>query len=147
LGGGSGAAADPSSVDNGGDTPVVPAITVPDPGGGAAPGSAGDLAAWCPAERTLETRLRSLDPRSSPSELRDSVAAARAAMGPVVQTAPDEIRGDLRVVTDTYNQLFAALDQAGYDASKVSIATVQAISPSDLKSAGDRLTAYVAGHC
>ena len=144
-GGGTANAAGPSSP-----PPVVGASGAAQ--GGAAPSAASgtvapDLAAWCPAERTLEDRLRAVDAGASPSQLRSTVAAARSAMGPAAATVPADVRGDLGVVLDAYRQLFAALDQVDYDVSRMSVGVVQSLSPSQIKSASERLATYESRNC
>ncbi len=109
--------------------------------------AAGDLAAFCPAWRTLDSRLKGVDAQAGPSQLRASVAAARAAIAPALGAAPGQVRGDVQVVTDAYGQLFAALDQAGYDVSKVSLGAIQGFSPSVVNAAAGRVASYVAANC
>ena len=113
--------------------------------GPAAP--AGDLGAFCPAWRTLDSRLKGVDAQAGPTQLRASVAAARAAFDPALGAAPGQVRGDVQVVTDSYGRLFAALDQAGYDGSRVSLGAIQGFSPSVVNAAAARVASYAAADC
>ncbi len=126
-----------SSASSGG-TPAV------SPGASQGPG---DLAAFCPAERTLESRLAAIDVNAGPGPLQASVTSARAAFGPVTNTAPPDIRADVATVVDAYERLFAAIDEAGYDISKVSIGALQSFSPSTVTAASSRLFAYADDRC
>jgi hypothetical protein len=76
-----------------------------------------------------------------------SVAAARAAIGPALDTAPAEIKGDLQTVTAASARLLSALEDAGYDVSKVSLNALQGLSPDEIGPPGNRVAAYVASHC
>lgn len=114
-------------------------------GVGAAPRS--DPGDFCPAGRTLVSTLSALDGNAGPSALRASVAPARAALGPALDAAPADIRADVGTVAAAYGGLFGALEQAGYDVSKVSLGAFQGISPSAVNAAAGRVEAYVAGSC
>lgn len=115
--------------------------------GGSASGSAVGAGGFCGAQRTLEARLRSLDAGAGPARLGASVASARAAFPPALGTAPPEVAGDLQVVADAYSGLFAALEQADFDVSRVSVGAVQGLSPSALGATSDRLRRWVAAAC
>ena len=106
-----------------------------------------ELVVWCPNERRLESRLQALDVGAPASQLRAAVAAARTAIPPALDPSPAEIRGDLRIVADGYEQLFAGLEQADYDISKVPPSALQGMTPARLIPAADHVSAYGADHC
>ena len=53
----------------------------------------------------------------------------------------------MQTTTDAYERVFVALDQAGYDMSRVPMAVFQDISPSATRSASAAIAAYLAEHC
>lgn len=134
----------PAPAPAGAGSPAPRGDTPGSTGPAAAPGS---VSAFCPAERTLEARLRQVDANAGPGPLRASVAAARAAFGPALASAPAAASADLRTVVDSAENLFGALESAGYDVGRVPLEAVTALDPEAVEGAWRRLSSFVAANC
>lgn len=69
--------------------------------------------------------------------------------GPLLKSAPGEIKPDLATLFDYLDQIYGAMGKAGYDWTKVDPATLATMAgdAQKVEAAGEHITAYVRDNC
>lgn len=84
---------------------------------------------------------------STPAALRKLVEAGQKKSQAALDSAPDEIKPDLRAIYAASNTFIAALAKAGYDVTKVSPTASAGFSTPAIRAASSRVLAFVDKRC
>lgn len=82
-----------------------------------------------------------------PAALREQLTQAREAIAQTEAEAPEEIRPDVAVLADGYDDFLAALEAVDFDFEQLPLSAVVALDSPELQVAGERLDAYQADVC
>ncbi len=84
---------------------------------------------------------------TTPAALRKVVEAGQKKSQAALDSAPDEIKPDLRTIYAASNGFIAALKKAGYDVTKVSPTASAGLSTPAIRAASSRLLVFVNKRC
>lgn len=98
---------------------------------------------FCPRVRATDEKLAGLATAGSrPDDVRRLYSAAQQAVEDLADAAPAEVRADVRVVEEAYDDFIGELREARYDPAKVSPEARQKLQSARVRAAGERLDAY-----
>jgi hypothetical protein len=84
---------------------------------------------FCEELETINDQESKLDPGDdTPADVKKSIQEVMSLKGPLVRSAPSEIKGDLATMFDYISQLDSALSKAGYDWTKINPADLAAFT-------------------
>ena len=84
---------------------------------------------------------------SDPAALREQFTEARDAVAEAEAEAPEEIRADVAVLADGYDQFYEALEAADFDITHLDLADLMVLDSPEMQAASERLDAYRAEAC
>ncbi len=97
---------------------------------------------FCAEVGALEGRLSELLASTDPDAARNLFTSAQKAVSSLADTAPAEIRGDMRVLVGVYRQLLDGLGRADFDMAKLGPDVAGRLDSPEARTAADRLDAY-----
>jgi hypothetical protein len=127
-------------------------------------GSAGTTAApnfsgsgsqeFCAQAQGFDQTLGSSDfgQSSDPAQLKDNFAKAQDALKTLEKSAPDEIKADVKTVSDAFTSLIAVFESANYDFTKLAqdpeaLAKLEGFDSQEVQDASTRIEAYFSQVC
>ena len=155
---------DSSAPDEGSDSTEAPAASseAPDSSEGgddsaattAAPDFSGEGGSeFCTQAQHYEQELadQSIDP-TDPESVRDSYAATLEALETMRENAPDEIRADVVILTDTFAAFVDLVGEDGFDMTKLqenpeAMAALESLNTQEFLDASTRIAAYASEVC
>src|SRR5205085_7077894 len=84
---------------------------------------------------------------SDPAQLKATMLDAAASIQQAQTVAPSPIRSDVGLLSQSFQSLVDILQQANFDVTKVSLASIQQLQSSDFVAASQRLDAYTRQNC
>lgn len=115
-------------------------------------GSGGEK--FCSQAQGFEQTLGSSDfgQSSDPAQLKDNFAKAQDALKTLEKSAPDEIKADVKTVSDAFTSLIAVFESANYDVTKLTqdpaaLAKLESFSGQEVQDASTRIEAYFSQVC
>lgn len=116
--------------------------------GGGGGGGGNSIEAWCAVGEDFAgtSALESADP-TDPEAFRAALEEFEAQLDEVRAAAPDEIRDDVALVLDGFDELFAALEAVDFDMMQVDLSVVEAFNSEEFTAAGERVGAFTDENC
>jgi hypothetical protein len=82
-----------------------------------------------------------------PADLREQFTEALDAVEQTEAEAPEEIRADVAVLADGYEEFYNALEAADFDITDLSLEDLTVLDTAEMTAASERVDAYSADVC
>ena len=103
---------------------------------------------FCAPADALGEGLGDLAPTDGdPDQIREQFTLAREAVAEAEAEAPEEIRPDVAVLADGYEDFFEALEAADFDITQLSLSALTALDTPEMQAASERIDAYRVEAC
>lgn len=130
-----------------GQDQALPSTSSPSPQAGTEPPEE-PVDPFCAPADALGEGLGDLAPTDGdPGEIREQFTRAREAVAQAEAEAPEEIRADVAVLADGYEDFFAALEAADFDITQLSLSALTALDTPEMEAASERVDAYRLDTC
>jgi len=104
-------------------------------------------AEFCRFITTFTQGSQNISPNATPAELEASFREALAAIDQAVSVAPAEIKGDVVVIADTFENVVTAVSTANFQLDLVDATVLQALQSEAFLDGVTRLQAYLTTIC
>jgi hypothetical protein len=95
----------------------------------------------------LSNALSAVAAANDAGSLQSAVGWARRSFATAQATAPAGLQDAVNTLANAFGPLFDGLQQAGYDRSRVDIASISGLQSTRVNAAGDRLNQYIVTVC